>query len=326
MVVQSQILKKKRHQVLSPKQRRATFGGVYVAYGDTTCQKKVRKRKMLVVLGVLFILIGMLLIWFHIPYSPVKKQFEKDITALTEENRLSTNQDVFTYEDFSDLPLPIQKYMEHCGYIGQPKMSYLQMEYYDVAFAQGRSGPNLTIDYRQYDFVKEPCRMALIDSSMFGVPFEGYDYYQNGTGGMKGVIGKVITLFDQRGSEMNQACLVTFLAESLFAPNIILQDYILFEEINDYQVRATITYKGQTASGIFAFNDQYEMVSFTTNDRAIVGNDGSIEYVPWSALCGDYQRSENQIMYPTKFQAVWNYPDGDFVYFDGTISKVSYGY
>ena len=91
-------------------------------------------------------------------------------------------------------------------------------------------------------------------------------------------------------------------------------------------MRVTITYGGQTASGIFTFNEQYEMISFITNDRAVAGTDGSIEYVPWSALCGDYQFSESGIKYPTKFQAVWNYPDEDFIYFDGAISEVSYGY
>lgn len=168
--------------------------------------------------------------------------------------------------------------------------------------------------------------MALIDSSMFGIPFEGYDYYQNGTGGMKGVIAKAITLFDQTGVDIDKACLATFLAESLFAPTILLQDYITFEEISDFEVQATISYKEQKASGIFTFNEQYEMISFTTNDRAVAGTDGSMEYIPWSALCGDYQISVNGIKYPSKFQAVWNYPDGDFIYFDGIISKVSYGY
>ncbi len=51
--------------------------------------------------------------------------------------------------------------------------------------------------------------MALIDSSIFGIPFEGYDSYQNGTGGMKGVIAKAITLFDQTGTDMDKACLAT---------------------------------------------------------------------------------------------------------------------
>ena len=281
---------------------------------------------MFAAIGVLLILVGMLTIWFNISYSPVKKQFQNDVAALLNENQLSVDNEVFTEKDFSHLPIAIQKYIENCGYIGTPKMSYLKMEYHNVDFSQGRNGSTLKIDYTQYNFVKEPCRMARIDSSMFGIPFEGYDYYRNGTGGMKGVIAKAITLFDQTGTDMNKACLVTFLAESLFAPTILLQDYIIFEELSDFKVRATITYGGQTVSGIFTFNEQYEMISFTTNDRAVAGTDGSMEYVPWSALCNDYQFSENGIKYPTKFQAVWNYADGDFVYFDGIISELSYGY
>lgn len=281
---------------------------------------------MFIVIGVLFVLIAMILIWFHIPYSPVKRDFQNDVATIMSENQLQTKNEVFTEEDFNNLPAAIQKYIQGCGYIGTPKMSYLKMEYHNVDFLQGKNRPTLTIDYTQYNFINEPCRMALIDSRMFGIPFEGYDYYQNGIGGMKGVIAKAITIFDQTGADMNKACLATFLAESLFAPTILLQDYITFEEISDFEVRATITYGGQSASGIFTFNEQYEMFSFTTNDRAVAGTDGSMEYVPWSALCNDYQLSENGIKYPTKLQAVWNYTDGDFVYFDGIISEISYGY
>ena len=287
--------------------------------------KKARD-KMIVAIGVLLVLVGTLTIWFNISYSAVKEQFQNDVAALLDKNKLLVDNEIFTEKDFSHLPFAIQKYIENCGYIGTPKMSYLKMEYHNVDFLQGRNGPTLTIDYTQYNFVNEPCRMALIDSRMFGIPFQGYDYYQNGTGGMKGVIAKAITLFDQTGADMDKACLVTFLAESLFAPAVLLQDYIIFEELSDLEVRTTITYGGQTASGIFTFNEQYEMISFTTNDRAVAGTDGSMEYVPWSALCNDYQLSANGMKYPTKFQAVWHYPDGDFVYFDGRISEISYGY
>lgn len=288
--------------------------------------KKVRKRKMFIALGVLLVILGVLVIWFNIPYSPIKKQFQNDIFALMIENQLFVDDEIFKEKDFSHLPTAVQRYMENCGYIGTKKMSYLKMEYHNVDFSQSKDRPALTIDYTQYNFINEPCRMAFIDSSLFGIPFEGYDSYQNGTGGMKGMIAKAITLFNQTGTDMDKACLVTFLAECLFAPTILLQDYITFEEISNFEVRATIRYKGQTASGIFSFNKQYEMISFTTNDRAAAGADGSVEYVPWSAICNDYQLSQNGIKYPTKFQAVWNYPDEDFVYFDGVISEISYGY
>jgi len=264
-----------------------------------------------------------------VSFSLLKKQFYKDVSKLVTENQLPAQNEVFSENDFSHLPSSIQKYIKNCGYIGTPKMSYLNMEYRNVDFARGKKGPNLKIDYSQYNFVNEPCRMAFIDSKMFGIPFEGYDYYENGIGGMKGVISKIITLFDQRGAEMDKACLATFLAECFFAPTILLQKYIEFEEIDDFKVRGTITYKDQTASGIFTFNDQYEMISFTTKDRAATSGDGKIEYIPWSAICSNYQAAENGIKYPSKFQAVWNYPEsdgGDFIYFDGAISKISYSF
>ncbi|HJC56916.1 MAG TPA: hypothetical protein H9700_06055 [Candidatus Eisenbergiella intestinipullorum] len=271
------------------------------------------------------VLAGGIMLWFWIPFSPVKRRFRKDISALLEESRGTAGNEIFTQEDFSHLPAAICRYLEHCGYIGTPKMSFLKMCYHDVAFWQERNGSALRIDYLQYNFVKNPCRMALIDSRLFGIPFEGYDYYQNGRGGMKGVIAKAITLFDQKGPKMDQACLATFLAESLFAPSILLQDYISFEETGDYEVRAVIRYGGQTAGGIFTFNEAYEMISFTTNDRAVTKKDGSMEYIPWSAVCGEYRLSENGIRYPSKFRAVWNGSDGDFVYFDGRISEISCG-
>ncbi len=41
-------------------------------------------------------------------------------------------------------------------------------------------------------------------------------HYLDGKGGMKGVIAKLFTLFDQTGEDMDRACLATFLAECMF--------------------------------------------------------------------------------------------------------------
>ena len=270
------------------------------------------------------VVVLLLIVWFCIPYSPLKADFEKDVEVLQTENQLYAEGEVFTAADFEDFPIAIQKYIENNGYIGKSKMNCVRMEYHDVAFSQGRNGPNLTIDYTQYDYVLKPSRLALIESSMFGIPFQGYDYYLDGRGGMKGVIAKLFTLFDQTGEDMDRACLATFLAECMFVPTVLLQDYIEFEKLSEYQVKATITAYDQTVSGIFTFNENYEMVSFSTNDRAVIGIDGAAEYVPWSAVCGNYRTGADGINHPTSFQAVWNYQDGDFVYFDGIISDITY--
>lgn len=274
---------------------------------------------MFIVIGAVLTVVGIAMIWFNIPYSPLKSQFKKDTQRLVKENKLDLDGEVFTEKDFEKMPTPIRRYVEKCGYIGKPKMSYLKMEYRNVDFKTGKNGAKLKMDYTQYNFIKEPCRMALNDASMFGVPFQGYDYYEGGKGSMKGVIAKLITIFNETGEEMDRACLATFLAESLFAPTILTQDYVSFEQINDYEVKGTISYKGQTASGVFTFNEDYEMISFTTTDR-------KDDKTPWTALCSGYEVSNSGIKLPTKFQAVWNFKDDDFVYFDGCISSVSYGF
>ena len=280
---------------------------------------------MYVVLGVIITIIGLLVIWFNIAYSPLKKQFNKDIERLKSENKLETSGEVFAEKDFEQMPEAIRRYIEKSGFIGKEKMSYLNMEYKDVDFKTGRNGAKMKMDYSQYNFAKEPCRMAFDDAGMFGVPFQGYDYYENGKGGMKGVIAKLITLFDDTGEEMDKACLVTYLAESLFLPTSLLQGYITFEQLSDFEVRGTAEYNGQKVSGIFTFNEKYEMISFVTEDRVAAGSDGKKENIPWAALCSDYEVSDDGLKLPTTFKAVWNYPDGDFIYFDGKINSVSYG-
>lgn len=274
---------------------------------------------ILIIIATIILVIA---IWFNIPYSPVKSEFAKEVKECVEKSD-SDPKGVITKEDFEKFPSAIQKYVENCGYIGTPHKNYLRMFYKNVDFMQGKTGPKLKIDYTQIDFAAKPCRLALIDSSMFGIPFQGYDYYKNGVGGMKGVIAKCFILFNQTGAEMDKACLATYLAEIMFLPSALLNGYISFEEIDDYKVRATITYGGQTCSGVFAFNQNYEYISFTTNDRVVTNPDGTMENILWSALCGDYEVFANGIKYPSTFKAVWNYPEGDFVYFDGKINEVN---
>ena len=181
---------------------------------------------MFVALGAVLAVVGILMMWFNIAYSPLKKRFEKDTRRLAKQYAMGFDGEVFTEKDFEDFPEAIRRYAENCGYIGKRKMSYLKMQYKDVDFCTGKNGAKMKMDYTQYNYAKEPCRMAFDDAGMFGVPFQGYDYYEGGKGGMKGVLAKLITLFNETGEEMDRACLVTYLAESLFLPTSLLQGLV----------------------------------------------------------------------------------------------------
>lgn len=283
--------------------------------------KKRRHPVAGITIGVVLAMIGMVLIWFHIPYSPLKAEFDRDVRAHASVSRPSA---VFDIGDFAHLPPPVRRFMERSGFIGTRKSNHLMMRYENVMFLQGKQGPQLTIDYTQHNFAGEPARLALIESGMFGVPFDGYDYYSNGAGGMKGVLGKAVTLFDQRGKDMDQACLATYLAEILFLPVAALDEHVVWEPVDDHQAKATIDYGGVTASGTFTFNERDEMTEFTTADRAMTDATGHAEQVPWSAVCGSYRIHGNGLRLPTTFQAVWHCTDGDFTYFDGHITQMEY--
>lgn len=266
-------------------------------------------------------LIAGILIWLIIPYSPAQAEFAQLISY---QMTKTTNQGgVITHEDIAQLPLPVQKHFQYCKYIGKSKMSNMNIHFNDVDFVLSPDKPKMRIKYIQYNFVAEPERIAYIDTSLYGIPFEGIDAYQNGTGSMKGVIAKTFTLFDQKGEALDQASLVTCLAESLFLPTQALQDYISWKEIDETHVQAVINYYGTSASGIFTFDDNGAMVSFTTNDRECTDTKGNSQKVKWSAVCGDYEEVDG-IKYPSNLKAVWHFETGDLVYFDGRDITVKY--
>ncbi|MGI6036329.1 MAG: DUF6544 family protein [Limnochordia bacterium] len=284
----------------------------------------MRKRgikKMTIAIGVVLCFLGSIVVFFSIPYSKTYTEF----VSIRDSVFIDTAKDfeVFTEEDISHLPSPVKKYFKYCGYIGTPKMHTMRAVYKDVKFLFAKGKPTIIIDYVQYNMANEPARIAYIDSSVYGIPFEGLDSYAAGNGSMKGVIAKLFTLFDQTGETMDKASLVTFLSECLIMPSAALHDYITWEDVDDLHAKATISYYGRTASGIFAFNENGEMLSFTTNDREATSTDGTTEKVKWSVALSEYKETKG-IKKPTEFQAIWHYDDGDLLYFDGKDVVIEY--
>lgn len=285
--------------------------------------KKIGKKKVIIILGIILTIFGLIIVYFKIPYSSLKKNFYQDLKILSAKQGSDENNEAFTEKDIEDLPSALQKYFRYCGFLGTKKMSYTKTYYHDVDFIQGKGGPKLKIDYTSYNFTYKPQVISLIDSSMYGIPFEGYDSYIDGKGEMKGVVAKSITVFNETGAEMDMAALATYLGECLFVPSAALQDFIKWEEIDETHVKAVITSYGISAEGIFTFSKEGKMLEFFTKDRVVTNTDGSKMKVDWSGICGNYI-ANNGIMQPSHFKAVWHYEDGDFVYFNSNNIAMEY--
>jgi hypothetical protein len=284
--------------------------------------KRRHRKIMFVIIGILVCVIGIVIIFFNIPSSKTKTEFDRAVTGLITES--DHKEYIFRKEDITGLPVPVQRYFTYCGYIGTPKMSHIKIDYQDVDFLFDKDKP-IKIDYTQYNFVNNLNRIAYIDSSMYGIPFEGLDSYSGGRGSMKGVLAKTITLFNQTGSVMDKSSLVTYLSEVLFIPSAALQDYIKWEAIDDLHAKAAVSCYGITVSGVFTFDENGEMQSFETDDRSAVATDGTSEKAKWSVFCDAYVEVNN-IKRPTVFKAVWHYESGDLVYFDGKGAITAYNY
>ncbi|WP_459129195.1 DUF6544 family protein [Guggenheimella bovis] len=286
---------------------------------------KPKKRILPILLKSLLLFLIAVIVWFLVPYSPMKKTYQEDVNKITSK-QTQRGMKLYKKEDFEKLPEPLQRYIEQAGFIGTQDINFFTLHFKDADFIMDKDKPKLTIDYKQTNILEGHTRIARIDTRMFGIPFEGYDTFIEGKGGMKGVIAKLITLFDEKGPEMDQACLVTYLAESFLSPSFLLDDSIQYEVIDDKQVKATITHGNLKASGIFTLNENDEIIRFTTNDRSVAKGDGTYEMIPWVTEIGEYKFTTSGIKQPTKFKAIWKYPEGELVYFDSAIEAINYDY
>lgn len=283
--------------------------------------KRRGKRSMQIFILVVVLIIALFIIFIKLPFSPAKTEFNEAVNNIVSNTEMYP--EAFTEKDIENFPLPVQSYFRYCGYLGTPKMSYMKASFTDVDFKLSKR--TTKINYIQYNFVKTPERFAYIDSSLYGIPFEGFDSYKGGEGSMKGKLAKVVTLFDQRGKAMDKSCLATVLAECLLVPNVALQDYIKWEAIDDTHAKAVISWRGISVKGVFTFDENGELLTFVTNDRVATNMDGSAREAAWSAIYSDYQNI-NGLKQPRVLQSIWHYPEGDCVYFNENMSGVTIEY
>lgn len=284
----------------------------------------MRKRvcKAMWILPSIVLAVLCIALFFLIPYSPTSTAFHQLVKEKISAEPGSS--EVFTEADIDGLPFPVQQYFHYCGYLDTPKMSYMKAFLNHVDFVMSES-KTIQINYQQLNLTSRPERFALISSSLSGIPFEGLDSFDHGKGSMKGTLAKVIPLFNQRGENMDRACLVTWLAECLLAPNAALQEFVTWEEIDHTHTKATICWHGITTSGIFTFANNGELLSFRTGDRIAVDMNGNETAADWSAYFREYH-SVNGILQPSILQSVWHYQSGDIIYFNENASPVEIRY
>lgn len=273
-----------------------------------------QKSIKLVILVAIISMLVCIVMYLKSAYSPVKTEFGETVKLYAEE--LAVPKTIITENDLKALPEVLQVYFIKNGYLGIETASAVKFDFKDANFSLGIDKPIIKIDYTVFDFIKDPVRIALIDSKMYGIPFQGIDSSKDGEGFMKGVIAKHIPIFNEHFDFLDCA----YLAECLTHPSLALQKSITYRKIDEYRLEATIRKNNSETTGVFHFNEKYEMTRFVAENRYC---SETKSYERWSAITDSYQIIDGRNM-PTKFQGVWNFTRGDLLYFDGNDMKISF--
>ena len=265
-----------------------------------------------------------IIVWFRIPYSPLKKQFEQGVDKLKEHNNKNLSINTFSEEILATKPRLLREYIKYCNLENKPMMTYSITTHKNVDFLLNRDKPMVKIDYIQANFANIYERIAFIDTNIYGLPFQGLDDNIDGIGKMKGVIAKLFTIFNVKGREMDQASLVTVLAEGIVCPSFLMNDDIIWEEIDDNHLKATLEQYGIKVSGIFEFDNNGAIISFYSKDRYQESN-GVYKQLDWKAECNEYKEIDG-IKRPTVFKGAWIYDEGEEVYFNCEDVNVQFYY
>jgi hypothetical protein len=261
------------------------------------------------------ILVGAILSWGSINFE---SQFKNDVTNnLSRTNKLSA--DIVTEDDIQSLPQPVQKYLRHIGVLNKPKVKNVRIVFDGEMREKGKDW----FKFRsvQYNFFDDPTRLFFMKAQMFGVTVPGYHNYHKATASMDIRLFGLFPIVQVKGTEMNQAETVTVFNDMcIMAPASLIDKRILWEAMDSTSAKAIFTNGPHKISAILYFNEKGELINFISDDRYAASD---MKQYRFSTPMRDYKLFDDRIV-PAYGEAVWHYPDGEFVYGKFHLANIAY--
>jgi len=221
------------------------------------------------------------------------------------------------------LPARVQEYLHYVGAVGKPRVRNFRAVFRG-AMKRTTEGGWMDISSRQYDFFDDRARLFYIESTLFGIPFDGLHEYIGNSATMQINVASMFQVVDAKGDEMNQSETVTLFNDMcLMAPSTLIDKTIEWETVDSLTVKAKLTNKGNTITALLSFNEKGELTNFISNDR-YHSADGKIYTIyPWSTPVRDYKDFGGRKI-PTYGEAIWHTPEGDFSYAKFNLVDIEY--
>lgn len=254
------------------------------------------------------------------PWS-FRAMYNRDAAASFSQSSQSVR--LLTGEDTAPLPAVVQRYLVFVGAVGKPRVWNYRLRLRGAL----RNGPNdnwMPMTAEQQSFVNPPARLFLIESSMFGIPFNAFHRYVGPEATFRVRLASLLTVVDGHGAEMNHSETVTLFNDMfVLAPATLIDPNIKWEEVDPLTVRAIWTNAGNTISALVSFDSSGALVNFVSEDRYRSIDGKTYERLRWSTPVSDWRVFDGHKL-PAKGEAIWELSEGDFAYIQFQLLDVQY--
>jgi hypothetical protein len=247
--------------------------------------------------------------------------YDREVASILSQG--SRQPGLLTEADTAHLPPAIQRYLVFVGAIGKPQVWNYRLRF-SGALRNGPDSKWMRILAYQQSFANPPARLFLVESSMFGIPFNAFHRYVGPEATFRVRLASLLTVVNAHGAEMNKSETVTLLNDMfILGPPTLIAPNIVWEELDPMRVRATWTNAGNTVSALVSFDGTGALVNFVSDDRYRTTDGKTYERLRWSTPVGDWRVFDGRKL-PAKGKAVWRLPEGEFAYARFEFLEVQY--
>lgn len=235
---------------------------------------------------------------------------------------LSIENRTLNESDLSNLPEPVKKWLKNSGVMGKPFISYGKVTQIAEMQMKPEQDNWMTATAIQYTTINNPAFIWSIDVKMNSLlSFQGRDKFDDGKGEMLIKLNSVFNIVNEHGEKLDEGTLQRYLGEMVWFPSLALSPYITWEQIDENTSRATMTYKGTSASGTFYFNSNGDITKFSA--LRYKGNETDAKRHNWEMNILGYKTFEG-IKVPAKMTSTWKLDDKDWTWLKMEVTDIKY--
>jgi hypothetical protein len=248
------------------------------------------------------------------------RMYKKEVQRLLTQP-IKKSASTITREHTRLLPAAVQRWLQSSGVVGGPAIQHVYLQQRGE-MKNKPDGEWIPFEAEQHFTTNPPSFLWKTRIRPSGFLFiNGRDKYEQGNGNMFIKAYGLFTIADSKGLQTDQGTLLRYLAETCWFPTATLSEYIKWEAIDDNTAKATMSYGGVTASGVFCFKENGDVEKFEADRYYINNNHSSLE--KWQVTC-IHHKTMNGIRIPVKNNVTWKLKEGDFKWLELEITNIQF--